>query len=447
MKQKILLFLSAFILFISVKSFSQVIVTDVGTGTYGYNGDNIPAISAELSSVYGITLDDSGNLYICDQANRRIRKVSPGYGGTITTIAGNGTSGYSGDNGLGIYAQIQGGYDIAVDKNENIYFTDEGNNCIRKITRGDTITTIAGTGVAGYNGDGILATSAQLNGPIGVTADNIGNIYIADYFNSRIRKVDTMGIITTIAGTGVPGFSPDGSLADTAKVDSVFSVRIDKNDDLFFEDFNNRIRKIDTTGIITTIAGNGIVGFSGDSGLATAAEIGSSGAIAFDTSGNLYLADFANSRIREINTSGIIYTIAGDGLTGFGGDYGPPLSAKIDPSGVAVSNNGDVYISDLGNYRIRLVTDHPLSTPNVIAEQHIIKIFPNPSAGAFSCLVSSATGEQAVIVITNIFGSTLAIFFTATNQELKIQLQLSPGIYFLSATTAEKQYNEKIIIQ
>ena len=266
MKQLLLI-----LLFSPLFTDAQVIVTAAGGGIV--LGDGGPATAAELNAPFGITLDGSGNLYICDLGHSRIRKVSPGYGGAISTIAGNGTFGYSGDGGLGISAQLGQVFDIAIDQNGNIYIADLTNHCIRKVTPADTITTIAGTGTAGYNGDGMPATAAQLNLPFGVTVDRVGNVYIADQLNYRIRMVDTSGIIHTIAGTGIAGFSPDGSHADTAKIEPG-SIRISNNGNIYYQDSAARIRRIDTTGIITTMAGDGIVGYSGDSGLAVVAKIG-----------------------------------------------------------------------------------------------------------------------------------------------------------------------------
>ena len=269
--------LSIFTFFLFLAGFTtqaQVIQTIVGTGVPGYSGDFGPAISAKLDGPYGVSLDDTGNLYICDFYNHCIRKISPGRGGIITTIAGDGTPGYSGDGSLGIYAQLHYPCDVFVDHQGNVYIADVENHCIRKVTPLNIITTIAGTGTAGYNGDGIAATLAQLNIPKGVTVDGIGNVYIADVFNYRIRKVDTFGIITTIAGTGIPGFSPDGSHASIAHLNGLCSIRMDKSGNFIFAD-NARIRKISAgTAIITTLAGTGISGFSGDSIMATAAEIG-----------------------------------------------------------------------------------------------------------------------------------------------------------------------------
>ncbi len=437
------LFLTYFLFALVCGAHAQVIVTAVGGG---FGGDGGPALGAALGTPFGLALDDSGNLYICDVSDRRIRKVTPGYGGIITTIAGNGTIGYSGDGGLGIYAQINGGVDVAVDRHGNVYIADAGNGCIRKVTPEDTITTIAGTGVAGYNGDSIPATAAQLNGPTGIAVDGIGNLYIADESNHRIRKVDTAGIITTIAGTGMAGFSPDGSRADTAKLDSLYSLRFDKTGNLFFTD-NIRIRKMDTAGIITTVAGIGIEGFSGDSGMATAAEI-EIDAISIDSSGNIYMAEGATNRVRKITTDGIVNTIAGTGFTGYSGDYGNPLLAEFrGVSGIVVSTTGDIFISDEGNQVVRLITRHPLSINKYSYVQENLNVFPNPSNSICTIQVSTPASEQAEITITNITGTEVCKFVTATNQPYSIKLDWPAGIYIINAATEHEHFTEKLIVQ
>ncbi len=340
--------------------------------------------------------------------------------------------------------EINSTYDVFVDHHGNVYLPDQINSCVRKVTPAGIITTIAGTGVSGYNGDGIAATTAQLNVPRGVAVDSMGNVYIADGENFRIRKVDTAGIITTIAGTGVAGFSPDGSHTDTVKLDSLASVRIDKAGNIFFAD-NVRIRKIDTAGIITTIAGNGIIGYSGDSGMATAAMIGG-GAIAIDTAGNLFIADGSYHRIREVNTVGIINTIAGNGAGGFGGDGGSPLLAKLlFPQGVVVSNSGDVYIGDVGNNRIRLVTTHPMGVTNIFNLVQSINIYPNPCHDYFTARINSALNEQAQVIITDITGTEIRKFTTITNQLITVQLDWPRGIYVVNITTENEHFTKKIV--
>ncbi len=211
---------------------AQIIITVAGGGTSF--GDGGAATAAVLNSPYGVTLDKTGNLYICDNANRRVRKVSPAYSGIITTIAGNGTAGYSGDGFEAIYAEINGVLDVAVDQKGNVYLADASNNRVRKVSTAGIITTYAGTGAAGYNGDGIAATTAMLDMPIGIAVDDTGNVYIADKDNYRIRKIDTFGIITTVAGAGVSGFSPDETIATTASLDNLLCLRTDKNGKLFF---------------------------------------------------------------------------------------------------------------------------------------------------------------------------------------------------------------------
>ena len=420
---------------------AQVIVTCAGGGSASL-GDGGPAIDAEVLQPFGMALDDSGNLYICSAY--RIRKVSPGYGGIITTIAGNGTPGYSGDHGLGIYAQIAWCSDVFVDHHGNVYIADAANNCIRKVTNADTITTIAGTGVAGYNGDNILATTAQLNIPEGIAVDSIGNVYIVDNENFRIRKVDTAGIITTIAGTGVSGFSPDGSRADTAKLDSIGSIRIDKIGNIFFAD-NVRIRKIDTAGIITTIAGTGIIGYSGDSGVAINAEIGG-GAIAIDSAGNLYIADEGANRIRKVDTAGIITTIAGNGISGYYGDNGNPLSAELRiPQGVAVSNNGDVYIGDTYNDRVRLVTMHPVRINTVASNHRGMSIYPNPTNDEVT--VATIIKGSYTVVITDILGRL--IYENSFLDKVHIHVaNWQAGVYYVQVVSENGYKNvQKLIIQ
>ncbi len=371
---KSLLFIP-FLLF-SFLSNAQIIITVAGGGSAGDGG---PATNAHLSGPYSVVLDKAGDLYVCDFGNARVRKVSPAYNGTITTIAGNGTGGYSGDGYEAIYAQIDP-IDVAIDWKGNIYVADANNQRIRKVSPLGIITTYAGTGVAGYNGDNIAATIAELYYPESIAVDDTGNLYIADRSNNRIRRVDTFGIITTIAGNGTSGFSPDGSMADTASLD-IFFVRLDKNGVIFFTD-NSRIRKIDTAGKLVTIAGTGVFGFSGDGGPATAANIGG-GAMTIDTLGNVFIAEQSNDRIRKVDTAGVITTVAGTGWGGYSGDWGDPLLAQLKgPGGVAVAPDGDIFLGDVANNRVRMITTRDIPHPNSVdnrAIQEGINIYPNPS--------------------------------------------------------------------
>ena len=437
------LFLIFFFFLLSFCAAAQVIVTAVGGGG---GGDGGPGLHSFIGQSYGVTLDDSGNLYICGEDGFRIRKVAPAYGGIISTIAGTGVFGYSGDGGPGILAQIWGVYDLAVDRHGNVYLADVGNSVIRKVTPTDTITTIAGTNVAGYNGDGIHADSALLNGPEGIAVDTLGNIYIADLDNFRIRKIDTGGIINTVVGTGIDGFTADGARADTAKIRHSWFVRVDKKGNVYFID-SNLIRKIDATGIITTIAGNGITGYSGESVTATSAAI-EPAAFALDTAGNIYIADGLDSRVREV-VGGMIYTIAGTGINGYSGDYGPPLLAKMHyPAGVAINAAGEVFISDNSNQVVRLITKDPLlNLTNTVPQFESLAVFPNPCSDHCALQINSSYDEPTDIAVSDVTGREVCISHAYTNQSFEIRPVWSPGVYIVIATTAHLRIVQRIIVQ
>jgi len=327
-----------------------------GNGTPGFSGDNGPAASAQLLNPQGLALDSAGNLYIADTSNNRVRKVS---NGVITTVAGNGTPGFSGDNGPATSAQLHGPYGVALDPAGNLYITDLGNDRIRKVSNG-VITTVAGNGTQGLSGDNGPATSAQLITPGGLAADSAGNLYIADYY--RIRKVSN-GVITTVAGYGTtPGFSGDNGPATSAQLDVPAGLAVDSTGALYIADLGNqRIRKI-ANGVITTVAGGGSGPGIGDNGPATSAQLAEPAGVAVDSSGNLYIADAFNYRIRKVS-NGVIATVAGNGTPGFSGDNAPAASAQLYmPWGVAVDSAGNLYIGDTMNYRIRKVTNGVIAT-------------------------------------------------------------------------------------
>jgi len=327
-----------------------------GNGLSGYSGDGGNATSAQLSNPKGLAVDAGGNLYIADTANERVRKVT--LAGIITTVAGNGTQGFSGDGGPATSAQFYGPDSVAVDAGGNLYIADLLNFRVRKVSAATgTITTVAGNGSSGYSGDGGSATNAQLSSYVfGVAVDAGGNLYIADTGNQRVRKVTSAGIITTVAGNGTFGYSGDGGPATSAQLDGPHGVALDSNGNLYIEDDgNDRIRKVSTAGIITTVAGNGTQGYSGDGGLATGAELDPSG-MTVDASGNLYIGDFEDQNVRKIS-AGIITTVAGDGSLSYFGDGGPATSAQLNsPYGVAVDANGNLYFVDTDNQRVREVS-------------------------------------------------------------------------------------------
>jgi sugar lactone lactonase YvrE len=333
-----------------------IISTIAGTGSMGYNGDGGLATSAQLFLPYGVAVDSLGNLYIADLINLRIRKVTAN--GIITTVAGNGTSGFGGDGGPAISAQLYLPYGVAVDSAGGLYIADYGNGRIRKVASDGTINTVAGNGTKGYGGDGGPATIAKLNTPTGVAVDAAGNVYVADYQNGRIRKVSSDGSISTAAGTGVIGYSGDGGPAASAQISMPTTVTVDAAGNIYIPDYgNSRIRKVTPTGIISTIAGIGTSGFSGDGGPATSAKLNFPTNVAVDSAGNVYIADYSNHRIRKITTAGLIGTIAGTGTSGFSGDGGPATAAKLYyPAGMAVDSTGNLYIADSNNSRIRKIT-------------------------------------------------------------------------------------------
>ena len=334
---------------------SGVITTIAGTGAAGFGGDGGQATAAQLDNPYGVVLDGAGNLYIADRGNHRIRKVDTT--GVITTIAGTGAAGFGGDGGQATAAQLDSPSGVVLDSSGNLYIADRGNHRIRKVDTTGVITTIAGTGAEGFSGDGGQATAAQLDNPSGVVLDSSGNLYIADRDNHRIRKVDTTGVITTIAGTGVEGFGGDGGPATAAQLDSPSTVALDSAGNLYIADRgNDRVRKVDSSGVITTVAGSAKSLFGGDGGQATAAQLDTPYGVVLDGVGNLYIADGLNHRIRKVDSSGVITTVAGSEEYGHSGDGGQATNAGLAfPRGVAVDGVGNLYIADYVNHRIRKV--------------------------------------------------------------------------------------------
>lgn len=333
--------------------------TVAGNGSYGYSGDGGPADQAQLCMPICVTVDASGNLYIADYGSARVRKVDTS--GIITTIAGNGnSSGAIGDGGPAIEAMVRP-HGLTVDASGNLYIADYSNYRVRKVDTSGIITTVAGNGVSGCSGDGGPAIQAQLRTPDSVAVDAYGNLYIADPPNHRIRKVDTNGIITTIVGTGSAGYSGDGSPGAQAQLNYPNSIAVDASGNVYISDGSNyRIRRMDVSGIITTVAGTGISGYSGDGGLATQAQLGYPYCVVVDALGNLYISDKVNNNIRKVNTSGIITTVAGTGISGYSGDGGPAVQAQLKKQkGIAVDASGNLYIADDLNFRIRKVAPAP----------------------------------------------------------------------------------------
>jgi len=322
-----------FILFIclSCQGRAQTISTYVSDGLFEY--------------IWDAAKDTLGNIYFTDNTYSRIRKMNAV--GTITTVLGAGTGSFG----------INGPTGITIDHAGNIYFCNAHNYVVCKMSYSGVITVIAGTGIAGFSGDGGPAVDAEINKPYGIAVDAVGRVYFADAVNNRVRKIDTSGIISTVAGTVTAGFSGDGGPATLAQLSTPYGVTVDTAGNIYITDQGNqRVRKVNPLGIITTIAGTGTAGFSGDGGPATAANLYTPWGIAIDPYGALFVSDHFNSRIRKIS-GGVITTVAGIDTAGYSGDGGPATNAKLNqPSGITFDRQGNMYICDWQNSLIRKVT-------------------------------------------------------------------------------------------
>ncbi len=367
-----------------------------------------------FSEPYGIAIDGTGNIYFTS-ADQVFKATSSG---VVTLIAGTGTGGFSGDGGPATAAEFLVPTGVAVDGSGNVYIA-ERNQRVRKVNTSGIITTIAGTGTIGTSGDGGPATLATLDYPESVAVDGAGNIYIG--CNTVVRKIDVSGIISTIAGTGTIGYTGDGGPATLAQVDEATGIAIDGSGNFFIADrMNSRIRKINTSGIITTFAGSGTIGvgaFGGDGGPATAAMFSGTTGVAVDGSGNIIITDEGNSRIREVNSSGIITTIAGSGTGGFYGDGGAATAAGLFvPWGTVIDAVGNIYITDAENGRIRKINCNtaPITGASTVCAG---------SATVLTDLYSGGTWTTSGSDIATVSGGTVngvsqgvdTIFYTTTN--------------------------------
>jgi uncharacterized protein (TIGR03437 family) len=445
---------------------ADTIATLAGTNRYGFSGDGGQAVSAQLDYPVGVALDSAGNLYVADQDNERIRKITSG--GVISTVAGR--TPYGGDGGPALTAVMNFPTQAITDSAGNIYFSDSYNHRVRKISTGGIVTTIAGTGACDYTGDGGQAVSATLCVPNGLAFDSSGNLYIADSYNGVIRRVNSVGAIATFAGTGNYADAGDNGPATAASFEYPYALVFDASGNLYVSDSDaNRVRKIGSTGTIAAFAGTGKYGSSGDGGLATAALLDTPQFLAADSSGNIYIADEFNNRVRKV-TGGIVSTaagiesccgtetnaantyiglpgglavdaagellisfplanqlgkvsatgsysvIAGTGSFGFSGDGGLALQAAMDgPAGVWVDSSGIVYLADASNSRIRTLTP---DTPTGVA-------------------VSGGDGQTAATGATLSTPLTVAISFRAGVgvAGLPVAFAVASGAATLSATT------------
>jgi streptogramin lyase len=335
-----------------------IITTAVGTGEPGFAGDGGPAITAQLNGPFDVAFDPAGNLYFSDTFNHRIRRIH-GRTGVITTIAGNGVAGYSGDGGPAVAASLNEPYGIAVDRNDDVYVADRHNHCVRRIDAGSAvITTFAGNGESGYSGDGGPAARAGMVEPNGLGLDpDQHRLFIADVADHRVRVVDLgNGTIATFTGTGEAAHTGDGGPAATAAIFGARAVKIAADGRVYIlERQGSTLRAVDpNTGIIQTVAGTGARGYAGDGGPALAAFFDAPKEFTLDPSGDILIVDTESHAIRRIYVAtGIVETIAG-GRKGSGGDGGPAAAAGLGrPHGAVVGPDAAIYIGDTENHRIR----------------------------------------------------------------------------------------------
>ena len=436
-----------FMLGFATNTDAQTIYTIGGNGVAGFSGDTSVATAAEIYGPAGVAVDGAGNSYFADFYNQRIRKISSA--GTITTIAGNGTAGFSGDNGPAVSAQLHDPMGVAADISGNVYFADRTNNRIRKVDASGNITTIAGNGSGGYSGDNGPATAARLYGPTGVAVDNAGNVYIADRVNNAVRKIDLNGIITTIAGTGGQGFnSDDWPSATLAELYNPASVAVDNMGNVYIADqYNNRIRKVDTFHKISTVLGTGLGGHSADGSNPIYCAINSPSSVSVDRWGNIYESDETNYTIRKVDAiSNTVVTIAGrQGTRGFNGDTGLAANALIgDCKGLAVDNNGNIYFSDWLNNRVNYITSTVTAVKQVDKGSMELSIYPNPNNGTFTVTTTSSNNEDLRVTITNVVGEKVKEITTTTSRPCVISLNTARGLYFVTATTASSVLSGKV---
>ena len=336
-----------------------VIETLAGTGEATYGGDGGPASQASFRFPRGVAADTSGNIYIADSRDHRIRLIDSN--GMITTLAGTGQSGYDGDGGPATLARLDHPEGVAVDGAGNVYIADSANHRVRKIDTAGMISTLAGTGERGYGGDDGPAVEARLSFPAGVAVDAEGNVYVADSWNHRVRRIDPGGLITTLAGRGYRGYIGNGGPAAQAALANPTGLSVDSQGNVYVADtWNHRVRRIDGSGVISTFAGSGRDGDGGDGRGALAASVGYPTAVAVGPGGTVYVITYsfetANRRLRWIDREGLIEAFAGTGAEGYGGDRGPAVDAWLAyPMGVAADADGHIYIADAHNARIRVV--------------------------------------------------------------------------------------------
>lgn len=410
------------------------IITTLAGGGASF-GDNVPATNASLTNPQGVALDSNENLFVTDNDDNVVRKVDTN--GIIATVAGKYTltGAFGGDGGQATNASLNHPNNVAISPAGTLYIADIFNQRIRRVSTSGTISTFAGNGTPGYSGDGLSATSTSLNFPACVALDTTGNLFIADLANSRIRKVSG-GTMTTAAGKASAGFSGDGGPATSASLSHPQGIALDPAGNLYIADTgNHRIRKVNTAGVISTVAGNGTTNFTGDGGLAINAGLNQPWSVCADNAGNLFIADYGHNRIRKVDSAGNISTVAGRSNTGaFGGDDGPATKARLNgPASVALDATGNLYIADWHNNRVREV--HFAGLPTLTLSNVTVASFGN-----YAVVVTSPSGSVTSSFTLNVVAPPNFSAISLTNGARKLtwvsQSNLSYQVQFATNLAA-----------
>jgi len=427
-------------------SAQAIISTVAGNGITQYIGDGYPATAFSLAAPAGICVDAHQNVIIADFADMRIRMVNPQ--DTLFTIVGDGTSGFSGDSGIASAARVHNPIGVCQDTAGNLYITDWYNNAIRKVNVATgIITTICGGSASGFGGDGAAATAAILNNPGPACTDRLGNVYIPDQYNHRVRKIDALtGIITTVAGNGTSGYMGDDGAATAAELSYPNSVSCDTAGNLYIsENGNNCIRRVDAaTGVISTYAGNGSAGYFGDGGLAAAAKLHAPSYVFADRRGNVYISDYDNNVVRMVDSALFIHTIAGTGAHGYAGDGGAATAATmLGPMGIYVTDSGVVYFADQGNSAIRKITPSTTAIHDLSVEMSVVA-YPNPAHDLL--YINIAPGPPATLRLYNQLG--VCVFGSVSAQPISsIDVsRLARGTYYLWCMQGGSTATRKFIL-
>ena len=408
---------------------AQTITTFAGTGAAASSGDGGPANQAAINgSVYAI-VDGSGNILIADSLNNRVRRVDSN--GTITTIVGTGVAGFSGDGGPATAAQLNMPLGLCLDPSGNLYINDVSNARIRRVDTSGTITTFAGNGSNSYGGDGGPAIQASFYIGIRCASDASGNIYVAEQGAHRVRRISAAsGTVSTFAGTGEQTYSGDGGPATAAGLNNPTALYVDATGNLIVIDqFNQRIRRIGASGIINTIIGTGTAGYSGDGGSATSANINYPGAIVIDSNNDMYFVDSANNVVRKVSAAtGTISTVAGSGVQGYGGDGGPALNAAFNtPFGLTLDVSGNLYVADIRNNRIREISG--IAAPAAVPAPQIA---PGGVTMSGSIVAAVTPGSLTRIVGQNLTSSNA----TLSASQFPLPVQLAGASVTMNGTAA-----------